>query len=95
MQKEWQDILLPFRSKHAIGKKRMVMYEAFFGMKHTPFVRDISTEKIYESDVFWETLGRPADVFGGNGRSRLWKIYPDPQILFRTSLGRIYHPVPF
>ena len=34
------------------------MYESFFGMEHTPFVRDIPAEKLYESDAFRETLGR-------------------------------------
>ena len=34
------------------------MYEAFFGMGHTPFVRNIPPEKLYESDAFRETLGR-------------------------------------
>ena len=34
------------------------MYEAFFGMEHTPFVRNIPPEKLYESDAFRETLGR-------------------------------------
>ena len=87
------------------------MYESFFGMKHTPFVRDIPAEKLYESDAFRETLGRlcyvadrqmfallcsrPADVCGRNSRSRLWKIHADPQVLFGTSEGRIYHPVSF
>ena len=34
------------------------MYEAFFGMEHTPFVRDVPPEKLYESNAFRETLGR-------------------------------------
>ncbi len=34
------------------------MYEAFFEMEHTPFVRDIPAEKLYESAAFRETLGR-------------------------------------
>lgn len=25
------------------------MYESFFGMEHTPFVRDVPPEKLYES----------------------------------------------
>ena len=28
------------------------MYEAFFGMEHTPFVRDVPPEKLYESNAF-------------------------------------------
>ena len=34
------------------------MYESFFGMEHTPFVRDVPPEKLYESNAFRETLGR-------------------------------------
>ena len=34
------------------------MYESFFGMEHTPFLRDIPAEKLYESDAFRETPGR-------------------------------------
>lgn len=36
------------------------MYEAFFQMSHTPFVRDIPAENLYESSAFQETLGRLA-----------------------------------
>ena len=32
------------------------MYETFFGMEHTPFVRDIPADKLYESNSFRETL---------------------------------------
>ena len=38
------------------------MYESFFGMEHTPFVRDVPAEKLFESDAFRETLGRLAYV---------------------------------
>ena len=34
------------------------MYENFFGMEHTPFVRDVPPEKLYESNAFRENLGR-------------------------------------
>jgi general secretion pathway protein A len=34
------------------------MYEAFFGMKHTPFTRDIPVEKLYSSIGYEEALGR-------------------------------------
>lgn len=27
------------------------MYESFFGMEHTPFVRDVLPEKLYESNA--------------------------------------------
>ena len=36
------------------------MYESFFGMEHTPFVRDVPPEKLFESNAFRETLGRLA-----------------------------------
>ena len=38
------------------------MYEAFFQMDHTPFVRDVPAENLYESSAFRETLGRLAYV---------------------------------
>lgn len=28
------------------------MYESFFGMEHTPFVRDVPPEKLFESNAF-------------------------------------------
>lgn len=34
------------------------MYESYFGMEHTPFVRDIPADRLYESEAFRETLGR-------------------------------------
>ncbi len=34
------------------------MYEEYFGMEHTPFVRDIPPDKLFESEAFKETLGR-------------------------------------
>ena len=36
--------------------------QPFFQMDHTPFVRDIPAEKLYESSSFRETLGRLAYV---------------------------------
>lgn len=36
------------------------MYEAFFEMKHTPFSRNIPSEKLYESPYVNEVLGRLA-----------------------------------
>ena len=39
-----------------------LMYESFFGMEHTPFVRDVPPEKLFESNAFRETLGRLAYV---------------------------------
>ena len=34
------------------------MYESFFGMEYTPFVRDVQADRLYESNAFRETLGR-------------------------------------
>ena len=36
------------------------MFEAYFGMEHTPFVRNVPPEDLYESEAFRETLGRLA-----------------------------------
>ena len=51
------------------------MYEAFFGMEHTPFVRDVPPEKLYESNAFRETLGdvykRQANSISRNGAHAL------------------------
>ena len=38
------------------------MYESFFGMEHTLFVRDVPPEKLFESNSFRETLDRLAYV---------------------------------
>lgn len=34
------------------------MFETFYGLKHTPFSRDIPTDDLYLSDTLEETLGR-------------------------------------
>lgn len=39
------------------------MYEAFFGMEHTPFARDVPPEKLYESKAFRETLRTGRSTF--------------------------------
>ena len=36
------------------------MYEEFFGMKHTPFVRDVPPDELYESKAMGDALGRLA-----------------------------------
>jgi len=36
------------------------MYEEFFGMKHTPFVRDVPPDELYESKAMSDALGRLA-----------------------------------
>lgn len=38
------------------------MYEDYFGMKHTPFARDIPPEDLYESPAMTDALGRLAYV---------------------------------
>lgn len=47
------------------------MYESFFGMEHTPFVRDVPANKLYESNAFRETLGRLAYVAD---RQKKWQL---------------------
>ena len=34
------------------------MYEAFYGMKHTPFGKDIPAERLYESKQVQDAKGR-------------------------------------
>lgn len=34
------------------------MYKQFYGMEHTPFVRDIPPEKLYESPYVEDVIGR-------------------------------------
>ena len=36
------------------------MYEEFFGMKHTPFIRDVPPDELYESKAMGDALGRLA-----------------------------------
>src|SRR5665648_890026 len=40
------------------GRRKTRMYESFYGLSHTPFSRDIPTDKLYLSSVLDETLGR-------------------------------------
>ena len=40
------------------GRGRTKMYEAFYGMTHTPFVRNVPPESLYESRAMDEVLGR-------------------------------------
>ena len=48
---------MPFPSG-SFGRMVAVMYKAFYEMQHTPFVRDIPPEKLYESPAMADTLGR-------------------------------------
>ena len=34
------------------------MFETFYGLRHSPFSRDIPTSELYQSVVLEETLGR-------------------------------------
>lgn len=34
------------------------MFETFYGLRHSPFSRDIPTSELYQSHVLEETLGR-------------------------------------
>lgn len=36
----------------------MIMFEEFFGMQHTPFVRDVPVQSLYGSEVLDDTVGR-------------------------------------
>ena len=38
------------------------MYEEYFGMQHTPFIRDVPPEALYESSAMADALGRLAYV---------------------------------
>lgn len=63
------------------------MYESFFGMEHTPFVRDIPAEKLYESDAFRETLGRLCYVAD---RQMFAVVTADPGCGKSTLIRRFY-----
>ena len=67
------------------------MYEPFFGMEHTPFVRDIPAEKLYESDAFRETLGRLCYVAD---RQMFAVVTADPGCGKSTLIRRFYSELP-
>lgn len=67
------------------------MCESFFGMKHTPFVRDIPAEKLYESDDFRETLGRLCYVAD---RQMFAVVTADPGCGKSTLIRRFYSELP-
>ena len=67
------------------------MYEAFFGMGHTPFVRNIPPEKLYESDAFRETLGRLCYVAD---RQMFAVVTADPGCGKSTLIRRFYSELP-
>lgn len=63
------------------------MYETFFGIKHTPFVRNVSADKLYKSDFFRETLGRLAYVAD---RQKFAVVTVDPGCGKSTLIRRFY-----
>lgn len=67
------------------------MYETFFGMEHTPFVRDIPVDKLYESNSFRETLGRLAYVAD---RQKFAVVTADPGCGKSTLIRRFYEELP-
>ena len=67
------------------------MYEAFFGMEHTPFVRDVPPEKLYESNAFRETLGRLSYVAD---RQMFAVVTADPGCGKSTLIRRFYSELP-
>lgn len=60
-------------------------------MKHTPFVRDILAEKLYESDAFRETLGRLCYVVD---RQMFAVVTADPGCGKSTLIRRFYSELP-
>ena len=67
------------------------MYESFFGMEHTPFVRDVPPEKLFESNAFRETLGRLAYVAD---RQMFAVVTADSGCGKSTLLRRFYSELP-
>ena len=67
------------------------MYETFFCMEHTPFVRDIPADKLYESNSFRETLGRLAYVAD---RQKFAVVTADPGCGKSTLIRRFYEELP-
>ena len=67
------------------------MYETFFGMEHTPFVRDVPADKLYESHSFRETLGRLAYVAD---RQKFAVVTADPGCGKSTLIRRFYEQLP-
>ena len=67
------------------------MYESFFDMEHTPFVRDVTPEKLYESNAFRETLGRLSYVAD---RQMFTVVTADPGCGKSTLIRRFYSELP-
>lgn len=67
------------------------MYESFFGMEHTPFVRDVPADRLYESDAFRETLGR---LTYAADRQKFAVVTADPGCGKSTLIRRFYEELP-
>ena len=67
------------------------MYESFFGMEYTPFVRDVPADRLYESNAFRETLGRLSYVAD---RQKFAVVTADPGCGKSTLIRRFYEELP-
>ncbi len=67
------------------------MYESFYGMGKTPFVRGIPEESLYESRAFTETLGRLCYVAD---RQMFAVVMSDPGCGKSTLIRRFYTELP-
>ena len=66
------------------------MCEAFFGMEHTPFVRDVPPEKLYES----MHSVRPSDGCPVADRQMFAVVTADPGCGKSTLIRRFYSELP-
>jgi general secretion pathway protein A len=67
------------------------MYESFFEMDHTPFVRNIPEDRLFESKAFLETLGRLSYVAD---RQMFTVVTSDPGCGKSTLIRRFYADLP-
>lgn len=67
------------------------MYESFFEMDHTPFVRNIPEDRLFESKAFLETLGRLSYVAD---RQMFAVVTSDPGCGKSTLIRRFYADLP-
>ncbi len=67
------------------------MYEAFYGMTRTPFVRDIPADALYESKAMQEILGR---LTYAADRQQFAVITSDPGCGKSTLIRRLYEELP-
>lgn len=67
------------------------MYESFFEMDHTPFIRNIPEDRLFESKAFLETLGRLSYVAD---RQMFAVVTSDPGCGKSTLIRRFYADLP-